>query len=299
MNQNSNRVAVFAVLGAAALFGTSATTAAILIPDASPTSVAAWRLLIGAIGLIVVTRGLGFVSMFHHPLTWLMGLAVGAFQLFFFLSADLAGVAIGTLVTICAAPWFSGLLGWVWGAGRPSPIWFVSTFIGIVGVILLVGAPTGDSLNLWGVAAGLAAAASYAVMTNSGTKLAALGHDANYILAASFSLGALLLLPFVITGGTWFASPSGFIAIIWLGLFVTTLAYVFFGVGLKNLMPGTIATLNLGEPLVATILAVALLGESLSTIGWVGFLLILVALGLLARATASGPAGSRDMVTHV
>ena len=162
-----------------------------------------------------------------------------------------------------------------------------------------MGAPAGDSFNLWGVAAGLAAAASYAVMTNSGTKLAALGYNPNHILASSFSLGALLLLPFVITGGTWFASPSGLVAIMWLGLFVTTLAYVLFGVGLKHLMPGTIATLNLGEPLVATILAIAFLGESLSAIGWVGFLLILVALGLLARATAASAAGSKDMVTHV
>jgi DME family drug/metabolite transporter len=225
--------------------------------------------------------------MYRVPLIWLMGLSVGAFQFFFFLSANLAGVAIGTLVTISAAPWFSGLLGWGWGAGRPSRIWWISTAIGIAGVFLLVGTPDNGAINFAGVLAGLAAAASYAVMTNIGTRLTQQGNSANHVLAASFSIGALVLVPFIFTGGIWFTAPSGIILIVWLGLFVTTLAYVLFGVGLKSLMPGTIATLNLGEPLVATILAVWLLDESLSVLGWFGCILILIALALLARFSAT------------
>lgn len=295
MSRSSTQLAVFAVLGAAALFGTSATTSTLLAPDASPQSVAGWRLLVGAVGLILVTRSFAFLAMYRLPLIWVMGLSVGAFQFFFFLSASLAGVAIGTLVTISAAPWFSGLLGWVWGAGRPSTIWFVSTAIGIVGVFLLVGTPAAGSINVPGVLAGLAAAASYAVMTNSGTRLATAGYTPNHVLAASFTFGAVLLIPFVIAGGDWFASPSGIILILWLGLFVTTLAYVLFGFGLKSLMPGTIATLNLGEPLVATILAVWLLDERLSVIGWVGCALILVALTLLARASTTNASPSKEL----
>jgi drug/metabolite transporter, DME family len=286
MSLSKNQIAVLAVLGAAALFGTSATTSTLFVPDASPQSIAGWRLLVGAIGLIVVTRGLAFLLMYRIRLTWVMGISVGAFQFFFFLSADLAGVAIGTLVTISAAPWFSGLLGWLWGAGRPSPIWFVSTLIGVIGVILLVGVPASGSVNLIGVLAGLCAAASYAVMTNSGTRLTARGHDPNHVLAASFGIGAVVLLPFVLSGGTWFASTAGIVVVLWLGLFVTTLAYVLFGVGLKSLMPGTIATLNLGEPLLATVLAVWLLDESLSMVGWIGCALIVIALAILAKAAS-------------
>lgn len=294
-----SKIAVLAVLGAAALFGTSATAAALLVPDASPQSVAGWRLLVGAAGLILVTRGLAFLAMFRMPLIWLMGLSVGAFQFFFFLSTSLAGVAVGTLITISAAPWFSGLLGWVVGAGKPSVIWWISTAVGIGGVFLLVGTPASGSINVGGFLAGLAAAASYAVMTNAGTKLSRAGKNPNHILAASFSIGAILMIPFVVTGGTWFSTTSGIIVIVWLGLFVTTLAYVLFGVGLKTLMPGTIATLNLGEPLVATILAVWLLDESLSTTGWIGCLLILLALTLLARSSWAQPNEDSEERTHV
>ena len=45
-------LAAWAVLAAAALFGTSATTRALLVPDAPPTAVADLRLLIGAAGLV-------------------------------------------------------------------------------------------------------------------------------------------------------------------------------------------------------------------------------------------------------
>jgi DME family drug/metabolite transporter len=271
----------------------------LLVPDASPQSIAGWRLLVGAIGLILVTRGLAFLLMYRIPLTWIMGLSVGAFQFFFFLSADLAGVAIGTLVTISAAPWFSGLLGWVWGAGRPSPIWFMSTLIGITGVILLVGVPASGNIDMSGVLAGLGAAASYAVMTNSGTKLTSRGHNPNHVLAASFAVGAVVLLPFVYMGGNWFTSTAGIVVIIWLGLFVTTLAYVLFGIGLKSLMPGTIATLNLGEPLVATVLAVWLLDESLSAVGWIGCALIVIALAILAKAASRTTTRSGEVSVDV
>lgn len=299
MPRASAHIAIGAVLGAAALFGTSATASTLLVPNASPQSVAGWRLLIGALGLILVTRGLAFMSMYRFPLVWLMGLSVGAFQVFFFLSADLAGVAVGTLVTISAAPWFSGLLGWVWGAGKPAAIWWISTVVGIFGVFLLVGTPANGSINVGGVFAGLAAAASYAVMTNSGTKLTQRGHNPNQVLAASFSIGAVLLIPFVLSGGTWFTTTSGVVLIIWLGLFVTTFAYVLFGIGLKHLMPGTIATLNLGEPLVATVLAVWLLDESLSQWGWAGCALILVALALLARTSQSTAENRQEASSHV
>lgn len=287
MTATSNRGAVLSVVGAALLFGTSATAVELLVPQASAQSVAGWRLLVGALGLIAVTRGLEFLQLYRLPVTWLMGISVAAFQFFFFLSASINGVAVGTLVTISAAPWFSGLLGWAWGAGKPSRTWWISTALGIIGVFMLVGISGTNDIQIGGTLAGLAAALSYAVMTNSGTRLAAAGHHPTHILAASFAIGAVLLLPFVVAGGGWVGSVNGVLLVLWVGLGVTTLAYVLFGVGLKHLMPGTIATLNLAEPLLATLLAVVVLGEQLTLLGWLGCLLIVIALSLLARAAST------------
>jgi len=75
---------------------------------------------------------------------------------------------------------------------------------------------------------------------------------------------------------------------LWVGLAATTAAYVLFGRGLTHLTAGTVATLNLAEPLVATALGVVILKEVLA--GWsaVGSLLIASALALLAWATLKG-----------
>ena len=51
--------ASLAVLAAAALFGTSATTIALLAPDAPGPSVAAMRLLVGSLGLVAFVLGQG------------------------------------------------------------------------------------------------------------------------------------------------------------------------------------------------------------------------------------------------
>lgn len=275
------------MLGAAVLFGTSGTASELFIPDASSASIAAWRLIIGAIGLVVLTRGFAFMHHYRSPLIWVMGVGVAAFQFFFFLSVSMAGVAVGTLVTISAAPWFAGLLGWAWNRVRPARVWWVATAIGVAGLVLLVGRPPEGDIRLGGIAAGLAAAASYAVFTNIGTRLTGAGASSTSVLAAAFVLSALMLLPFALTSGSWILTGSGIVVAIWLGLAVTTVAYWLFGMGMRVLQAGTIGTLNLAEPLVATILAVIVLGESISATGVVGCVLILLALLLLARSVTS------------
>ena len=89
-----------AVLAAAALFGTSATSIALLAPDAPGPSVAAMRLLVGSLGLIafVFWRGgrIEVLRLWRRPLVWLMGLTVAGYQAFFFMGTARAGVAVGT-----------------------------------------------------------------------------------------------------------------------------------------------------------------------------------------------------------
>lgn len=278
--------ASLAVMAAAALFGTSATTIALLAPDAPGPSVAAMRLLLGSLGLVafVVWRGHGalLLRLWRRPVVWVMGLAVAGYQAFFFIGTARTGVAVGTLVSLALAPFLAGVLGWVLREGAPGWTWVVSTVIAIVGVTLLMAGnlEAGDPI---GALSAAAAGACYAVYTVLGVRLAREGSDAGTVLAASFSIGAVLLLPAAVTS-TWWMSPSGVAAVLWLGLVATTVAYLLFGIGLRELQPGHIATLNLFEPAVATLLGVLVLGESLGAVGWIGCLLVLAALALLGIA---------------
>jgi DME family drug/metabolite transporter len=75
----------------------------------------------------------------------------------------------------------------------------------------------------------------------------------------------------------------------------TTVAYLLFGVGLKVLQPGHIATLTLLEPAVATILGVVVLSEPISAAGWIGCLLVIGALALLGIAENRRPAREQEV----
>jgi DME family drug/metabolite transporter len=62
------------------------------------------------------------------------------------------------------------------------------------------------------------------------------------------------------------------------------LANVFAVQGMRGMTPGPASTLLLADPLTATVLGVAVLGETLSPIAWLGLVLVLVGLVLQARA---------------
>lgn len=285
--------AILAVLVAATLFGTSATTLALLAPDAPGPSVAAMRLLVGAAGLLVFvlirTGSSVLVRCWRRPVIWVMGAAVAGYQAFFFMGTARAGVAIGTLISLAAAPFLAGVLGWILREGAPGWAWVISTLIAVAGLSLLVSTNL-DVDEPIGMLYSLGAGACYAIYTVIGVRLSREGLPPSAVLAASFSIGAVLLLPAAVTSSWWF-SVSGVVAVLWLGLAATTLAYLLFGVGLRSLQPGHIATLNLFEPVVATVLGVVVLGEVLGMAGWMGTLLVLVALGFLGVADGRRRAG--------
>ncbi|MDP1876117.1 MAG: EamA family transporter [Actinomycetota bacterium] len=283
LHRASPRTAAISVMGAAVLFGTSATSLQLLAPDAPPASVAALRLLVGSAGLLafVALRGGfgGLVGLWRLPSVWLMGLAVAGYQALFFLGTASTGVAIGTLISLGVAPFLAGIIGWLAREGAPGWLWAGSTVIAILGLgLLMVGSL--DSGQPGGMAAAAGAGACYAMYTVLGVRLSRADHAPSAVLAASFSVGAVLLLPAVM-GTTWWLTASGAAEVLWLGLVTTTAGYLLFGVGLRVLQPGHIATLTLLEPAVATLLGVVVLHEVVSATGWIGCLLILGALALL------------------
>lgn len=288
------RAAAAAVLGAAALFGTSGTARALLQPAAPAPGAAAARLIVGAAGLVAWAARTAegreaLLRLWRMPIIWAMGLTVAAYQVFFFLSMSRTGVAVGTLASLALTPFMAGILGWIMREGAPGYVWLASTILAIVGVTLLtVGA--GDRRDVLGIVFGLLAGASYAFYTVFGVRFAREGEQPTHVLAASFAVSGAVLVPVFLLSGTWWMSWSSILLILWLGLATTTLAYILFGMGLRALQPGHIATLNLAEPVFATLLGVFVLGEVLGPLGFVGCALVIVGLGVLG--IAEGRSGS-------
>lgn len=286
------RTASAAVLGSAALFGTSGTARVLLQPAAPAAGAAAARLMVGAAGLVAWASRTqegraALLRLWRQPVIWAMGVTVAAYQLFFFLSMSRTGVAIGTLASLALTPFMAGVLGWALREGAPGYVWLVSTVLAISGVTLLtVGA--GDRRDVLGIVFGLLAGASYAFYTVFGVRFARSGEQPTQVLAASFAVSGVLLVPVFVASGTWWMSWSSIALILWLGLATTTLAYILFGMGLRWLQPGHIATLNLAEPVVATLLGVFVLGEALGGLGVLGCVMVIVGLGVLGVSEGRG-----------
>lgn len=295
--------AALAVVAAAALFGTSATSVALLVPDAPATATAALRLIVGAIGLVAFvwwrSSSAELRALWRRPLIWVMGAAVAGYQVFFFIGTSRTGVAVGTLASLALAPFLAGVLAWLLRAGAPGWVWAGSTVLAVTGLALLTLGGVED-VDPFGILAAGGAGACYAVYTVLGARLASAGSSASAVLAAAFVIGGGLLVPFAVAGGWWWASPEGVALVLWLGVVATTVAYVLFGIGLRRLQAGHVATLNLAEPVVATILGVAVVGERLSTTGWIGCVVIVLALGMLglAEANAAHPSEQPEEVVE-
>lgn len=294
---------VLAVLAAATLFGTTGTAQALGPSGTTPLGVGAARIVIGGLGLLAVLPFVGgsrraALALWRTRWGVVAGLMTAVYQVTFFGGVHLAGVALGTLVTIGSGPVFTGLLSWALLRERPQASWVVATAVCVVGLALLVGsgasAPGNDAR---GLLLALGAGLGYAVYTVGAKHLINHGHRSDDVMTAAFVLGGLVLLPLLLTQPlAWLATPKGLVMALWLGLATTTLAYVLFGRGLRHLPAGPVTTLVLAEPVVATFLGVVVLGESLALLGWVGAALVLAGLALqgVVSARRGGEVAAED-----
>ena len=134
---------------------------------------------------------------------------------------------------------------------------------------------------------------AYALYTYASSRAIRAGQPSRGVMGGMFGLGALpLLAVLVVLGAPLLQSPTSIGLTAYLALGPMLVAYVLFGVGLRSVRSSAATTITLLEPVVATVLAVLVVGERLSALGWAGFALVLIGLGVLVtarRAARIGP----------
>jgi DME family drug/metabolite transporter len=147
-----SRAGAAAVAAAAVLWGSMGPIAA-LYPDGTGLAVAAGRLVVGGLALLIgVTLGRGWTRwrVRDVPLT-LAGIAtVAGYSALYFPAVQLCGVATATVVSIGGAPAFAGLVSLVRGR-RVDRRWAVSSVAAIVGMAMVVLPGAHDAANRLGV----------------------------------------------------------------------------------------------------------------------------------------------------
>jgi DME family drug/metabolite transporter len=218
-------------------------------------------------------------------------LTAATYQLCFFAGVSLAGVALGTLVAVGSGPVFAGIVGWIVLGHRPTRGWLVATTVCVAGLVLLSAPDLGG-----GSAAGLLLALG-AGLCIAGYNVAAKlqldrGASSLEVPAGSFALGGLLLLPILATQPLdWLAEPSGLALALYLGIATMAIANVLLARGIRSLTAGPVTTLMLADPVVATVLGVVVLGETLAPVSVAGVVLVLAGLllqGVLVAREAPG-----------
>lgn len=281
------------VVAAAVCFGTTG-TAQELGPDGATSSgvgltrIVAGGLLLGLVAWWVARRGGAGplpIGRSHLGVVLAAGTAVLAYQPTFFAGTRLNGVAVGAVVTLGAAPVLTGVLEWTLTRRVPSRPWFAGTACAVVGVVLIGGVLDGGAqhVSLAGLAGSLGAALAYAVYTLAVKHLLTEGWVPAVAIGAVFATAAVLGAPLLLLVDlTWVSSLVGAGMVVWLAVVTVVVAYALFAAGLRALPATTVSTLTLVEPLTACVLGVALLGERLSAVGWVGLVVLLGGVTVLA-----------------
>lgn len=283
------------------LWGTTG-TAATFAPGVSPLAIGAAALGIGGLLQAAIAgphlRGARGALRKNARTAVIGGLAVAIYPLAFYSSMHLAGVAVGTVVSLASAPLASGVLERVVDGRRLDRWWLAAATLGVIGSALLCASKLGSpAASVWptlaGIALGLLAGATYATYTWAAHGLMHTGIDRGAAMGAVFGLGGLLLMPVLaVTGGSILETPGNLAVTAYMALIPMFLGYLLFGCGLTKVTASTATTVTLLEPAVATLLAVLVVGERLTVPGWVGLATTGVSLVILALAPASRPSGS-------
>lgn len=312
---DQRRAGLLAVTVTALLWGTTG-TAATFAPDVGPLTIGAAALGIGgllqaAVGARSLLTNVPLLAR-RRGLVLVGAVAVAVYPLAFYSSMHTAGVAVGSVVSLASAPLASGVLERVVDRRPLSRWWVLAAVLGVLGSALLClssvagatgpaadgsgpadGAGAGGSMVL-GVVLGLVAGVTYAVYSWASRRLMVDGVPRAAAMGAVFGGGGLLLVPVLaVTGAPLLAAAQNIAVGAYMALVPMFLGYLLFGYGLSRIPASTATTVTLTEPAVAAVLAVLVVGERLTALGWVALGVIGVALVVLALAPTNTTDGAR------
>lgn len=292
---SANRATVALVL-ASVLWGTTGTAASFLPESVPAVAVGASTMGVGGILLFTFSARRAIAALADaRARRWIMlgSLGVVVYPLAFYSSMDLAGVAIGNVVSLGSGPVFAAVFEWLWQRYPLTARWAIATLIAVVGVALIGsgghGNDTPGSDVLSGVLLGLLAGLAYALFTYASSRAIGRGYSGRGVMGGMFGVGAVLLLPVLLLTGASLLSSGDTVGIAaYLAIGPMFIAYLLFGFGLRSIRSSVATTVTLIEPFVATLLAVLIVGERLTPLGWLGLALVIAGVTVLVSARQSG-----------
>ena len=156
-----------------------------------------------------------------------------------------------------------------------------------IGVLLVVDPFVVRRLDAGGIALGLGSALVYSMYILYGTVVMRKVEPLQATAGIAAVACAVLLVTGVATGELRGFAASGWLVVLGTALIPTVLAATAFLAGLRLVGPTVASALSTLEPVSTAVLAMLVLGETLSALRWMGGALTLAAAALLAATTAA------------
>lgn len=295
------------VVAASVLWGTTG-TAATFAHGVSPLAIGAVAMGLG--GLLQALFAARHVAAQSGSLfgRWrpvsLGAAAVAVYPLAFYSSMHLSGVAVGTVVSIGSAPVAAALIERLVDRKPLRRRWMLGALLGVGGAALLsfaghapsgsapaTAAPAaGDWSSTAGLLLGLLAGTTYALYSWTAHRLTGQGVTSRAAMGSIFGLGGVLLMPVLAVTGAPLLDSWGNISVgAYMAVVPMFAGYLLFGWGLARVGASTATGISLLETVVAAVLAVLVVGERLTALGWLGAAVVLGSLFILAPRTRPTP----------
>ncbi|WP_236542891.1 DMT family transporter [Spiractinospora alimapuensis] len=249
-------------------------------------TVATYRLLSAGLtitGLLLVTGALRRLPRSRALTVRLLvnGVLHALFQLLYFASLALIPVGLATLVKIGSVPVFVSLGVCVLARSRPGVRLLVPVVLAVSGLSLLAGFPSTDAdpgQLAAGLACSLGAGLTFSVMTLVNRRPVP-GLDPMVNVGLGMLVGAVLLLPAALFVGLAVPLTGAVLGMLaFMALVPTVFAYLTYFRGLRTSSDAATAVAIMAEPLTATVISVAFLGEHIPPLGVLGAALLFVAM---------------------
>lgn len=281
---------------AATLWGTTGTAAFFMGEGVSPLAIGAVTMGLGGV-VLAAWGGRATLRVWQDRSSrgWLAlgALATITYPLAFYSGMASAGIALGNVVALGLGPLTAAVLEWLVDRRRPSASWFVASVTAVAGIILMSGATVelggGRSAQVTlGVSLAILAGLAYGSYTYVLGLLTDRGHTPRAVAGGVFGAGApVLLVVLLFTGAPLLASPERVGLSLYLVAGPMVIAYLAFSSALARLRASTVGTIALLEPVVATALALLIVGERVGPLAVAG--IVLVVSSLVIFSITRGP----------
>jgi drug/metabolite transporter (DMT)-like permease len=230
----------------------------------------------------IIQQELGFLVL-------LGGIGIAAFNCFIYVALQHTSVVNAALIN-SLMPVVTFLLALIFIGDRLAPRQIIGVAVCVAGALFIVlrgqlSGLAGLVINIGDilVLAGLTFWALYTVLIR--WRKTAL--PTSVFLTVTIAFGVVIHLPFVIwevgQRGTFVANGANIAALIYLAVFPSLLAYIFWNRAVAVLGPGSTGLFMYLMPIFSTILAVIVLGETFRSFHLIGMLLIFMGIALVTR----------------